>query len=286
MAETLEFEEPIAVFLKEIATMLVSPFDYTSLDSETAELAKRVADKIRAQKRQAIAAIITIGKDLESLKERLGYGLFGEWLRREFGWNERTAQRFMQAAAIFGTKSDTLSDLSPTTLYLLSAKSTPEAIREKVIAKLEAGEPVDHARVRVEVREARQRTKAARTEMMLSPRLSKGGAEPSKKSRAVDELPAKKQPADTTASEQRRPALAVNKVGKPLSNNPISQAWTRANAGQRTEFVRAHWMDIMWVRDRLGGAALPSSTPPASNVDALPADILAMPKTEAQRSQA
>jgi hypothetical protein len=263
--------------------MLLSAFDYTSLDSETAELAKRVADKIRAQKRQAIAAIITIGKDLESLKERLGYGLFGEWLGREFGWHERTAQRFIQAAAVFGSKSDTVSDLSPTTLYLLSAKSTPEAIRENVIAKLEAGEPVDHAQVLVEVREARQRTKAARIEMMLSPRLSKGGAGPSKKSRTVDELATKEQPADTMESEQRRPALAVNKVGEPLSNNPITQAWTRAKVAERTEFVQAHWKEIMWVRDRLGGAALAASMP---NVDTLTADPLVTTKTGANGTQA
>jgi Protein of unknown function (DUF3102) len=264
--------------------MLLSAFDYTSLDSETAELAKRVADKIRTQKRQVIAGIITIGKDLESLKERLGHGLFGEWLRREFGWHERTAQRFMQAAAVFGTKSDTVSDLSPTTLYLLSAKSTPEAIREKVIAKLEAGEPVDHARVRVEVRGARQRTKEARIEMMLSAGLSKDRAEPSKRSRAVDELAAKKQTAETAASQQR--LLLASDAGEPRSNNPISQAWMRAKVSERMEFVQAHWRDIMWVRDRQGGAALATSMSPVPSLDALPADTLVITKAEAKGTQA
>ena len=264
--------------------MLLSAFDYTSLDSETAELAKRVADKIRAQKRQAIAAIITIGKDLESLKQRLGYGLFGEWLRREFGWHERTAQRFMQAAAVFGTKSDTVSDLSPTTLYLLSAKSTPEAVREKVIAQLEAGGPVDHELVRVEVREARQHTKPARTKMKLSPTQTKIPDQPSKECRAVDGLAAKKQTVGTTSNSQLGPALAVNQVREPLPNNPISQAWTRAKVGERTEFALAHWGELLWARQRQGGAALPGSTLPRSNVG-MPAEMVVTLETEAQQSQ-
>jgi hypothetical protein len=127
---------------------------------------------------------------------------------------------------------------------------------------------------------------------------TKGRAQPAKKkgrggrklaakkaSRSVDEPTAKKQPADTTASQQQKPVLAVSRAVEPLPDNMISHAWMHANASQRTEFVKAHWTDIMWVRDRLGGTALAAPMSPASNVDALPPDILAMPKTEAQRSQ-
>jgi hypothetical protein len=107
-----------------------------------------------------------------------------------------------------------------------------------------------------------------------------------KGSRSADELAAQKQPADTMASRQQPPLPTISGAVEPLPNNMICHAWMHANAAQRTEFVRAHWIDIMWVRDRLAGAALPSSTPPASNVDATPAKMVVTPETEAQRSQA
>src|SRR5262249_42436836 len=100
-------------------------------------------------------------------------------------------------------------------------------------------------------------------------------------SRSVDELAAKKQLPDLTTSKRQRPLTIMSRAVEALPNNMISHVWMHANAGQRTEFVRAHWIDIMWVRDRLGGAALPSSTPPASNVDAMLADMLVTPETEA-----
>src|SRR5262249_19229341 len=107
-----------------------------------------------------------------------------------------------------------------------------------------------------------------------------------KASRSVDELAAREQPAETTVSQPQTSGSGVSRVAQPLPNNMISQAWMRANASQRTEFVKAHWIDIMWVRDLQGGAGMPGPTPPRSSVDAVPADMVVTPETEAQRSQA
>jgi hypothetical protein len=141
--------------LSPVAERRTSVFDYSALDPETAKLAKDAADNIHAYKRRATAAIIEIGKDLNKVKERLGYGPFGDWLREEFDWTERTAQRFMQVAAVFGDKSDIVSDLQPTILYQLSARSTPETIISKVVRQLEAGERLDVAAVHAEGAKAR-----------------------------------------------------------------------------------------------------------------------------------
>lgn len=75
----------------------------------------------------------------------MGHGYFGEWLKAEFDWTERTARRFMAVADSF--KSDKLSDLdiAPSALYLLSAPSTPEEVREEALDRAEAGEPITHA---------------------------------------------------------------------------------------------------------------------------------------------
>jgi hypothetical protein len=51
------------------------------------------------------------------VKILLPHGQFGPWLATEFGWTERTAQRFMRAVEVFGSKADTVSVLEPTAIY-------------------------------------------------------------------------------------------------------------------------------------------------------------------------
>jgi Protein of unknown function (DUF3102) len=51
------------------------------------------------------------GAALVRTKEALPHGAFSNWLAAEFGWSERTAQRFM-AVAIFGENPARVSHLS------------------------------------------------------------------------------------------------------------------------------------------------------------------------------
>jgi hypothetical protein len=54
-----------------------------------------------------------------------GHGNWLPWLEREFGWTDKTAERFIQVANV---KFDKLSnlDIGVSSLYLLAAPSTPE----------------------------------------------------------------------------------------------------------------------------------------------------------------
>ena len=54
-------------------------------------------------------------------------------------------------------KTEIISDLSPTTLYLLAAPSTPEDIGKEVIADIEAGKPVGDRQVKARIQEAANR---------------------------------------------------------------------------------------------------------------------------------
>ncbi len=40
--------------------------------------------------------IVEIGKNLHKVKQLLGYGHFGNWLRTEFNWSVATATKMMQ----------------------------------------------------------------------------------------------------------------------------------------------------------------------------------------------
>jgi hypothetical protein len=112
---------------------------------------------IRTLGKQTIANIIEIGRRLTECKVIVGHRNFGNWLDREFGWAERTAQNFMRVYELSKSKSANFADLdlSISTLYLLAAPSTPEPVREEIIERAEAGEKITHKEVKQTIARAR-----------------------------------------------------------------------------------------------------------------------------------
>jgi hypothetical protein len=135
----------------------VGGFDYTQLDSATADVLRQAAHQIRSFERNAAQAMITIGKTLLGIRDQLDHGQFGAWLKAEFNWTARTAQNYMRAAEIFGTKCETISHLPATLIYRLAAPSTPKQIQDKVVADLEAGKSIDHRALKKEITVSRQK---------------------------------------------------------------------------------------------------------------------------------
>src|SRR5271168_2085147 len=103
---------------------------------------------IRALGKRVIGDIIEIGRRLTDAKEKVGHGNWLPWLDREFGWSDSTALRYMQAHQFATDKSVTVTDLSLKSLYLLAAPSTPEAARDEVIERSEAGEHLTPAQIK------------------------------------------------------------------------------------------------------------------------------------------
>lgn len=119
-------------------------FDYSQLDSETSVFIREQTEEIRELMRRTAQGIVNIGQKLLDIKEKLGHGNFLNWLKKEFDWSELTAQRFMQVARQF--KSYNLSDLeiAPSALYILSAPSTQEEVREEALSRAQAGEKITY----------------------------------------------------------------------------------------------------------------------------------------------
>jgi hypothetical protein len=122
----------------------------------------------------------------------LSHGQFGRWLSAEFGWSERTAQRFLQAAEVFGSKADTVSVLEPTAIYALSAKSTPPTVRDAVVARLEAGERPALAEIKAEVAAARKEAQQAKAGRVIARKfdalLRRRSSGPARKARSAAEF--------------------------------------------------------------------------------------------------
>jgi len=88
---------------------------------------------IRALGRRVVGDIVEIGRRLIDAKEIAGHGNWLPWLDREFGWTDKTAERFINVAG----KSDKLSNLEvPVSgLYLLAAPSTPPEVGIEQVAE-------------------------------------------------------------------------------------------------------------------------------------------------------
>jgi flagellar biosynthesis GTPase FlhF len=144
------------------------PFDYSPLPAEHAKLASEAAAVIKTSHKQIGGYIFAIGQKLTAVKEVMDHGQFGTWLAAEFQWTDRTARNYMAVWATFGDKSETISDLPPATIYALAAPSTPAAVRERVVERLEAGERIAPAAVNGMIREARSHAKMAAAEVKIT----------------------------------------------------------------------------------------------------------------------
>ena len=137
-------------------------------DADRAALNGHVAE-IRQLRKRAVGGILEIGRRLAECKKLVGRGNWLAWLDQQFGWDERTAQRFMSVHEFAG-KSDKLSDLSigVSALYLLAAPSTPDTARDEIVRRNKAGERLSTT----EIKRIAQRHKAPRSKNVDIPMRS------------------------------------------------------------------------------------------------------------------
>ena len=109
-----------------------SAFDYSGIpDLAMAERAQAAEIRIKGLQRDAMGAIVEIGRELNRVKEELKHGTFITWVEA-LGLNRRTATNYMAAASAFGDKWETVSHLPAATIYKLASPNTPPEVREAV----------------------------------------------------------------------------------------------------------------------------------------------------------
>jgi hypothetical protein len=152
--------------------VVASGFDY-SLVGEAADRVRSSAEKIRRTVQKTLDDLIEVGQELLAVKEAVGHGHFGAWLRAEFGWTERTAQNLMSVAERFGSNPKLISDLTiqPTAAYLLAAPSVPDEARQVAVEKAEAGEEITVATAKQIVAEAKKKRRPKRQKAVPADKL-------------------------------------------------------------------------------------------------------------------
>ena len=141
---------------------IITPFAYGDLPAPIAAELQAVTSRIKDRLIRQVTDIIETGRDLIEVKSKLDHGQFQSWLNLSFNMTVRTAQKYMQAAEWMADKSELSSHLTPNTIYLLSAPTTPEAAQRQVLGGLEAGKVVNHREVCETVREVKHQEREAK----------------------------------------------------------------------------------------------------------------------------
>ena len=108
-------------------------YNYEEISQEHRETVKEAAIDIRQRTKRASDDILQIGARLCEVKALLPHGQFTDWVKEEFDLSGRTAQNLMNVAQRFLDKSETVSLLGTSVLYLLAAPTTPDAAVDAVV---------------------------------------------------------------------------------------------------------------------------------------------------------
>src|SRR5262245_48205194 len=114
------------------------------IDAETVAKLNVHAAAIREHAQSIKSDIFIIGRHLTECRKLLDHGQWLPWLKHEFNWTEQTALNYMRVYSL-GLKSKIVLDsdiITLTALYYMARPSTPLAVREKIIERVEAGEPI------------------------------------------------------------------------------------------------------------------------------------------------
>src|ERR1700676_847766 len=134
-------------------------FDYATVPSTVADDLHAAAARIQHLERSLTHDVVEIGKELIAVKAKLEHGAFGKWLAAEFRWSDRTARNYMRVAEWGADKTETISDLPPSIVYMLASPSTPTPACTEVISRINSGEKPTEWQIKEVISEAKFRVK-------------------------------------------------------------------------------------------------------------------------------
>jgi hypothetical protein len=128
-------------------------FDYGQYEPKVADELRQAAERIRSRGQDQIAAIVDIGNELNQVKNKIGHGNWGSWLESEFAMSVATANRYMRGAAFIADKRTrgkfiTVTNLTPGSLFQMSAKSAPPLLVHEAVERAETNAPMSEKEFR------------------------------------------------------------------------------------------------------------------------------------------
>jgi len=99
-------------------------------------------------KKSRVQYIFHLGDRLAKAKELIGHGNWERWLKRVFVRSKKTAENCMAVHKRLGDRFETICELTPTAVYLLAKKYTPEAAIADVVQRIRGGEKLTTKQIR------------------------------------------------------------------------------------------------------------------------------------------
>lgn len=128
-------------------------FDYNLItDRKCRAAAKRAAHLINELLVQSAVAVISIGKEMRTVRAAMTPKMFAAWVETEFHWGYSASYNYMKAAETF-EKLPCLQQFQATALFLLCRKAVPAQVIDIAVRRAKAGEIITPSLVRKLFRE-------------------------------------------------------------------------------------------------------------------------------------
>jgi flagellar biosynthesis GTPase FlhF len=219
-------------------------FDYAQLDHEVAAEAREAAVRIRTRLK---TAYLDTGHDLIRIKERLGHGQFGPWLKAEFDMTERSAENYMNAARWLEGKSEKISDLPAAAIYALASPNTPPDIVNEVVAAVENGTKLRVHDIKTKIRTTVTERRAAERKAQIEAAKTEEQKQKEKKAR---ESRAQREARKKREEEARRERERQEEQERRDRLTPIAQRLAQALGPELPKLRNAMdaWADARTLR--------------------------------------
>ncbi|MBV8885080.1 MAG: DUF3102 domain-containing protein [Chroococcidiopsidaceae cyanobacterium CP_BM_RX_35] len=155
----IPLKEPASDLEAKFSTQLDLDFDYEKLPYETRIIVQQRTSEIKRLLKQTAQELLDIGQKLIEVKEQLGHGNFGNWLKAEFGWGITTAWKLMKSAEAFKFSHCENLDIAASAMYLLAAPSTPHEARQEALKRASDGEKITYTKAKEIIAQYREAAK-------------------------------------------------------------------------------------------------------------------------------
>ncbi|MDT2023775.1 DUF3102 domain-containing protein [Methylocella sp. CPCC 101449] len=132
---------------------------YLNAELSAKEL-QEAALRIKALRRAATEHAVEIGQELLRVKEKLPHGVFVKWVEKACEFKIRTAQDLMKLAREVESDAKLVALMVPSTLRVYLSKTTPPAVRNTILKRLESGERVSRSELYSQISDTKPKAEA------------------------------------------------------------------------------------------------------------------------------
>jgi len=230
-------------------------YDYSRLPAEMRSQAMLAQGTVVEGLSSAVRRVVEAGQALSWAKAELPHGEYLPWVQQACGLKPRYAQQLVQAAEWVNAQSIAhLEGASIETLFLLSADTTPEEVREWFMERCAAGDPPSRKEVQERKRSAGQPRQPQPLETLALNLIRKGEVDRLREALTLAER-AEVVTADQVMAEQR-----LRELGKLRYIAGMEADFHRMKDGSWVRLPHAGDVDVSVVAEV---SAEPAPSPPA-----------------------